>query len=71
MDFIKAELKFVTITSGAQCVMTAGMIGMLEWLVDNWDFHHLVCHQIPMAIMMMLTPTINFSRRFCIKPEFY
>ena len=43
VDLIKAELKFVIVTSGAQYVMTAGMTEMLEWLADNWDSNHLVC----------------------------
>ena len=27
----------VTMISGAQCVMTSGMLLMLEWSADSWD----------------------------------
>ena len=40
---MKVELKSAIMAIGAQCVITTGMTQMLEWLVDNWDFHHLVC----------------------------
>ena len=33
----KAVLRFVLTTSGAQFVMTSGMLLMLVWPADSWD----------------------------------
>ena len=39
----RAELRFATITHGAQCVMMHGGLLMLMWPADNWDSLQLVC----------------------------
>ena len=36
------EWKCATIISGAQCVMTLGMMKMHKWLAGNWDSLKLV-----------------------------
>ena len=32
-----AAIRIFTTLSGAQCVMTSGMLWMLKWPADNWD----------------------------------
>ena len=37
---MRVELRCTTMVNGVQCVMMDGMILMLLWYVDNWDFIH-------------------------------
>ena len=34
---MRAGWRFALVEFGAQCVMTAGITGMQQWCVDNWD----------------------------------
>ena len=38
---MRAEWRCASITSGGQCVMTAGAPLMLLWSADSWDMHTL------------------------------
>ena len=35
------EWKCASMTSGGQCVMTAGAVLMLQWSASSWDMHTL------------------------------
>ena len=38
---MKVEWRCVSMTSGGQCVMTAGAALMLQWSASSWDMHTL------------------------------
>ena len=38
---MKVELRCASMTSGGQCVMTAGVVLMLLWSASSWDMHTL------------------------------
>ena len=40
MVLIMVEWRCTTMVNGVQCVMMDGIILMLLWYVDNWDFIH-------------------------------
>ena len=43
---LRVELKCATIQYGAQCVMTSGVLLMLKWSADSWDFPPQACTQL-------------------------
>ena len=38
---MRVEWRCASMTSGEQCVMTAGTVLMPVWFADNWDMHTL------------------------------
>ena len=50
---LKVEWKSVTVTSGAQCVMTRGGLQMHRWPADNLDSLQQVCTDIEHCIYLI------------------
>ena len=63
-DFKEAMLlvdvwKSATTISGAQCVMTIGMLPMLKWSVDSWDLNPWVSTCTSVHVWSQCTMTIE------------
>ena len=48
-------------TSGGQCVMTSGVVLMLQWCVDNWVMHMLEVSYIIILYNKAVVPIVMLS----------
>ena len=55
------QWRFVSIMSGAQCVMTTGILMMPEWFADSLDYqHHVRMYPIEYIYVILYWSAENF-----------